>query len=791
MGSDERDSDTRGTAENAGAGTSHRRNRTAAAWREFVVAARADIASVVSRLRRAPATERPRTVRAGYRRLSYLVFGGLAGLGVGALGLSGAMLWALNGMPADLPAPDLGRPAILLEAADGSALGRVGPMHAAVAAREEFPEHVVQAVLSIEDRRFYQHLGIDPIGIARALRANAQAGKIVEGGSTITQQVVKMEIGNDRTYTRKLREALRAVWLELSTGKDEILQRYLNTVYMGGGAHGLPAAARLYFGKEIADVTLAEAAMLAGVIQAPSKFNPLSNAEVARARAEIVIDAMLANGVIDAKAAEDAKARPAMLRATREVQQAGSWFADWVAQETASITGPYTRRIRVRTTLSPPLQALAERLVAEEIINKQDGRSASQAALVAMRPDGAVLAMVGGLNYDDSQFNRATEANRHPGSTFKMFVYGAALLDGRSLDDIIDAGPVNIKGWRPENFGGEVYGRMPLAEAFARSVNTAAVRLAMDVGLDKVAAVARDLGIDARLQPMPSLALGAVEISLLDLTGAFASVRANRKRLEPWGISGFAFDDQARLRTLGPHAGSEPLGAYQEQLVELLRLVVERGTGRAAAVDGFVAGKTGTSQEHRDAWFIGFTDSLVVGVWVGNDDGSPMERVVGGTLPANIWRRFVSEASGLIGREETPVASAPALETRPADVTQPTNAEILTQSTSIREVAPAASSGGRAECDYRACTDAYRSFRASDCTYQPYSGSRAICTLGNDGGQRLQAQQREPVADTHRSEARGEMQCNVDVCAQFYNSFDSSDCSYQPYDGGPRQLCER
>ncbi len=743
--------DAEGASRPSGAATAGRRSRSLEAWGEFLHAVQADTGALIARLRKSRAARPSRPGRAHpYRPVQRLAIGILAFIAFGALALSGAMLWALKGMPAGLPTTELGRPAILLEAADGTALGRVGPLRAPMTAREDFPKHVVQAVLSIEDRRFYYHFGIDPIGIGRAMRANAAAGGIVQGGSTITQQLMKIQVGNDQTYTRKLREGLRAIWLELSTDKDEILTSYLNTVYMGGGAHGFPAAARLYFGKNVSDLSLAEAAMLAGMIKAPSKFNPLSDPQSAQARADLVVDAMLANEAIDQQTAADAKARPATLRTTRDVQQAGSWFADWVAQETASITGPSTRRVRVQTTLSPKLQQLAERVISDEL-GKRTSRSVSQAALVALRPDGAVLAMVGGRDYGDSQFNRATEAKRHPGSAFKLFVYAAALRSGRSLNDTIDASPVDIKGWRPDNFGNETYGRMPLADAFARSVNTAAVRLALDVGLDKVIAMARDLGIDASLRPVPSLALGATEVSLLDLTGAFASVRADRKRVEPWGISAFALDDQQRLRTLGPHAGSETLGQFQKPLVELLRAVVERGTGRAAALNEFAAGKTGTSQNHRDAWFVGFTEKLVVGVWVGNDDNEPMDHVVGGTLPATIWKRFVSEGSPLLAPDSAPAASPP-VASAPTPAPQATNVHPLTQSKSIQDVATELSGGQRAECDYRACANQYQSFRASDCSYQPYSGPRAICTLGAAGG--AQTRPAQTATDARATEQR-------------------------------------
>jgi len=709
---------------------------------------------------------------------------GLVGLAtIGALALTGAMLWVIIDMPLERPG-DAARPALLLETADGEALGRVGSLKFADAARADFPDRLVQAVLSIEDRRFYNHFGIDPLGIARALRRNAEAGGIVEGGSTITQQLVKMRmLGNERTYARKLREALTAIWLELRLGKDEILTRYLNNVYLGGGAHGMPAAARLYFDKRLDELNLAEAAMLAGLIKAPSQYNPLRDPEGARERAALVIDAMVTNGAIDSQVADDTKARPATLHPTAGSTQAGSWFTDWVGREAASVTGSFTRSVRVRTTLDPRLQRLAENVVNGALAREGARVGASQAALVALRPDGAVLAMVGGRDYNKSQFNRAAEANRHPGSAFKLFVYLAALRKGLGPNDTIDAGPVEINGWEPENFGGHEYGRVTLADAFARSINTAAVRLAMDVGLDEVIRAARDLGIDARLPKVPSLALGAVEVSLLDLTGAFASVRAGRMHVEPWGITAFGPEGQARLQTMGPPmiGSQQSLGRYQQPMIDLLQGVVEHGTGRAAALSGFAAGKTGTSQNHRDAWFIGFNESLIVGVWVGNDDGTPMHRVVGGALPASIWKRFMAEATGLIAQSNQ----------RDTNVSDDRSAQASNQP----QISPATQASSDAaqqpQCDYRACASR-RSFRASDCTYQPYSGPRRFCDMrAKPTTPAEQVSQPPSAGEAPPTQARAQAQCNMDVCSRFYSSFDSSDCTYQPYGGGPRRVCER
>jgi 1A family penicillin-binding protein len=612
-----------------------------------------------------------------------------------------ALLWSLSHVPLEAR-PGVGGPSVLVEAANGQPLGRVGPLTDSVA-RAEFPEILVKAVLSIEDRRFFSHWGIDPWGIIRAAFANWTAGTIVEGGSTITQQLVKLQFtGGERNLNRKIREAFMAAWLDFRLGKDEILSRYLNNVYLGAGAYGMAAAARLYFDKRLAELKLSEAAMLAGLIQAPSRFDPTRNLEAARLRSEIVLDAMQATGAIDANAAAAAKANPAALKLSAQTARAGSWYADWIAKhELPKIAGTVKRTMRVRTTLEPEVQRLAEQVVSNALSGPGTARDASEAALVAIRPDGAVIAMVGGRNYNESQFNRAADAQRQPGSTFKLFVYYAALLNGLSPDSTVDASPITIGKWSPDNYGDQQYGQLTLSQAFAQSVNSAAVRLAMTVGLSKVADAARELGLDAPLSEVPSMALGANEVTLLDLTGAFASVRAGRAKLEPWGIAAFGPDTGA-LRSLGAPASSARELPQREPLLRLLREVVDRGTGRAAAIDGRnVAGKTGTSQDYRDAWFVGFTDDLVVGVWVGNDDSSPMKGVTGGSLPALIWRRFVSAATPLLGHSKQPVAAQSAEpDTLPA-------------------------------CDQNACAVRYNSFRSSDCTYQPYAGPRRLCEIQN------------------------------------------------------------
>jgi membrane peptidoglycan carboxypeptidase len=336
--------------------------------------------------------------------------------------------------------------------------------------------------------------------------------------------------------------------------KEAILTEYLNRVYLGGGAYGVSSAARVYFGKRLAALSLAEAAMLAGLIQAPSAYNPIRNPEAARQRAAQVLDAIVATGAIDERTASEAKRAPAEKTAA-EFAPATSWFGDWIARhEYPKVAGKDARTVTVRTTLVPELQQTAERIIADTLKMRLRG-GPSQAALVAMRPDGAVVAMVGGRDYDESQFNRAADARRQPGSAFKLFVYYAALRNGFSLGDVVDASPLRIKRWEPQNFGGRLYGRMTLEQAFAQSVNTAAVRLATDIGLDKVVAAARDLGIDAPLPAVPSLALGTAELTLVDLAGAFASVRAGR-RVDPFGITAFGPENEG-LRTFGAPTGAE------------------------------------------------------------------------------------------------------------------------------------------------------------------------------------------------------------------------------------------
>jgi penicillin-binding protein 1A len=674
------------------------------------------------------------------------------------LAAAGAMLWVLNGIPLQVRASFDG-PSILVEAADGIPVGRVGTLGDAVR-RDAIPEVLVKAVLSIEDRRFFNHHGVDLRGVARAAYVNWSAGGIIEGGSTITQQLAKLQlVGNERNFGRKFREALLAFWMETRLSKDEILTRYLNSVYLGAGVYGMSAAARHFFDKKLKDISLAEAALLAGVIQAPTRYNPTANPDAAQRRAAVVLDAMVEAKVIDVPTAELAKSQAASIHLSKRTEPAASWFADWIARhEYPKMAGTTARPMRVRTSIEPRLQAIAERVVKQTLDRDGTRLGASQAALVALRPDGAVVAMVGGRDYDESQFNRAVDARRQPGSAFKLFVYYAALRQGYRLDDVIDASPVKIKAWQPENYDGEVYDQLTLADAFARSTNSAAIRLALDVGLTNVVSAARELGLTSPLAEVPSMALGTNEVSLLDLTAAFASVRAGRARLEPWGISAFGIEGGGLRRLSAPSGPIKEL-AYKEEMTQLLGRVVSSGTGRGAALDDeSAAGKTGTSQDYRDAWFVGFNRELVVGVWVGNDDRAPMNQVTGGALPATIWREFVTAA-------KLEMNSWPSLPDE-SDSSGPETPEGDTT----------------AQCDVIACAGAFASFRASDCTYQPYTGPRRMCELRPNITSGLPRIARTAAVPGNS--------CDVDICASRFRSFDPATCTYQPYGGGSRAKCD-
>lgn len=704
-------------------GSSEERRGTAAAFRGLMTALAADARNLLigvrlgarrilrrsrrSRRKVAPATiETPDATQNGRARLGFVsVFFAAVALTVSAFAI--LSIWALRDVPWNEIAAGTAEPVIVLEDGEGGPLVTAGAYRGTYTRVDGFPGHLVDAVLAIEDRRFHSHAGLDLRGIGRAAFRNLWSGGVVEGGSTITQQLVKISyLERHRTFRRKIQEAVVALWLDERLGKEEILTRYLNRIYLGAGATGVPAAARIYFDKEPQDLDLAESAMIAGLIRAPSQLNPLTNPEGAGNRAAVVLRAMVETGAISPEEAEIAGSSVAELRPTRAASSAGSWFADWAMEEGREIAGGFGGPVTVRTTFRSSMQKMAEEAVAATLAEKGLEDSELEAAMVVMRPDGAVLAMVGGRDYAKSTFNRAVQARRQPGSTFKLFVYHAAIRAGIPMNARIEDGPVEIGGWSPENFGGGYRGVVTLAEAFARSLNAATVKLAMEVGIDNVAKSARDLGIEAPLTETPSLALGTSEVSLVDITGAYASVRAGRAPVEPYAVESFVVGSEGRAFRAGPpRRPSIDLSAEQGDLVALLGTAVERGTGRAARLDRPAAGKTGTSQNYRDAWFIGFTEELVAGVWIGRDDNAPMPEITGGSLPAEIWKRFMDMAAQ--GRQPE--------ETSPADDAPSASPGLV------------ADSATQPACNVRACQRAYRSFRASDCTFQPYRGPRRMC----------------------------------------------------------------
>ena len=524
-------------------------------------------------------------------------------------------------------------PSVTVLASDGRPIARRGAITAEPVAVEDLPRHVSGAFLAIEDRRFYTHVGVDPWGIARAGVRNLLAGGVREGGSTISQQLAKTSfLTADRTAARKVREALIALWLEAWLSKEEILGRYLSNVYFGDNVYGLRAAARHYFGTTPEELTVPQAAMLAGIVNAPSRLAPTRNLAGAQARSRLVMQAMAETGYIDEEELDRLRVATVRRRPPSSIPT-GTYFADWVLSALPeSDEASYTGR-EVQTTLDRRLQRIAIGTFREARIGN------SEAALVAMRRDGRVVAMLGGRDYARSPFNRATQARRQPGSTFKLFVYLAALRSGMDPDDLVEDRPIERGDWRPRNHGGIYRGDISIAHAFAQSSNVAAVRIARDVGIGNVIRTARDLGVTAPLRNDPSIALGTAEVSLVEMTAAYAAIASGRY---PVVATGFAEPPEDGWG--GWLARERRGGRAFEDMRDLLYRSANSGTGRAAALRTATFGKTGTTQDYRDALFIGFAGDLVVGIWVGNDDNRPMPGVTGGGTPARIWRRFMSRA---------------------------------------------------------------------------------------------------------------------------------------------------
>jgi len=557
------------------------------------------------------------------------------------------LIWLVVTAPLSRALEPLQDPALLIQSDDGHAIARRGAVKEAPVDVAKLNRVTPAAFVAIEDRRFYRHWGIDPRGIARAMVMDLRGRGMRQGGSTITQQFAKTNfLSGDRTIKRKAQEVIIAFWLEAWLTKQEILSRYLSSVYFGDGVYGLRAAAHHYFNRDPENLSLAQSAMLAGMVQAPSRLAPTHNLAGAQKRSRLVLKAMADTGAISqSRARSTALARPLVRSSSVPT---GSYFADWVTPSAQQAQDPDFGEVKVRTTLDRRLQRIAERALAR-------APAGAQAALVAMRPDGRVVAMVGGRSYAQSPFNRVTQARRQPGSAFKLFVYLAALRSGWTPDSMIDDKPITIDGWTPANSDGVYRGKITLREAFARSSNAATVRLSEEVGRANVIRAARDLGITTPLRDSPSLPLGTSGVSLLELPSAYAAIASGRYPVaarglpEPGAPEGLAAFFR-RDGSLDPRRDRAPM-------LDLLYAAANEGTGRRAALRVPTFGKTGTTQENRDALFVGFAGDLVVGVWVGRDDNGSLGKVSGGTVPAQIWRSFMNSALNVDHSPGPPIPS--------------------------------------------------------------------------------------------------------------------------------------
>jgi penicillin-binding protein 1A len=536
--------------------------------------------------------------------------------------------------------------------AKGEVVGRRG---AAVGERltlDDMPAYLPAAFIAMEDRRFYSHHGIDPRGIIRAMLANARAHHMVAGGSTITEQTAKILFTNqERTMSRRWKTEMDAAVLEKSLSKKQILELYLNRIYLGSAAYGVDGAARVYFGKSARNLTLAEAAMLATLTRAPSVFSPRRDLAAAQERADVVLATMVETGAITQEQSQAAHDHPAVV-VDRAAVDARNYYLDAARDEAlrqASQNGQLTLAgdLTVHTMLEPRLQETARR-TAREVMDSKAAKKANahEAAIVVMKLDGAVVAMIGGTDYTESTFNRAIQAHRQPGSAFKPFVYLAALESGLTPWETREDQPVSINGWAPTNFGGRSYGTITLADAMAHSVNTIAVQVAQEVGIDAVVEAAKRCGITSKLTPNASLALGTSEVTPLELTSAFAVFAAGGLKVQPYMVTEVTGADG---RVLYQRKSKEPervvADHVNKDLTAMLFGVVSHGTGFAANLyDREAAGKTGTTQDYHDAWFVGFTTDYVTGVWVGNDNSDAMKGITGGTLPAQIWKVVMKAA---------------------------------------------------------------------------------------------------------------------------------------------------
>jgi len=569
-----------------------------------------------------------------------LKFGVYTGI-VAVIALVVAVVVAMNSLPSYnelVRRDDLGQ-MIRVRAADGSVLVSLGPSFGEWLNYNDIPPIMRSAMVAVEDKRFRSHIGVDPIGLARAVKVRATKGRWTQGGSTITQQLARnIFLTNSRTFGRKMREAILAMALERRFSKDQILELYLNRVYFGGGAYGIDAASRRFFGHSAKTLNLSEAAIIAGLVKAPSNYAPSADAEAAKGRAAVVIRLMQENG--DISAVDAAGAEPADVQIVPAAKQNSvRYFTDWVLPQLDTLIDETVEPIEVWTTLDPNMQKLADQVV------NADTPGGAQGALVALDRDGAVRAMVGGRDYVSSIYNRATQAARQPGSAFKLFVYLAALEAGYKPDSMVSADPISINGWTPRNNGRTFSGQVALRQAFAQSINSVSVRLAQEVGFGTVADMAKRLGVTTPVLTHPSMALGSNEVRLIDMTRAFAAVQRKGVAVAPYGIKRVTTAkgdllyqqqaDESRV-LIAPYVAAE--------MTDLMQTAVMTGTGAAAQIGRPVAGKTGTTTLNRDGWFLGFSSGLTTGVWMGRDDNKVIPGLQGGRAPARAFHDFMIKA---------------------------------------------------------------------------------------------------------------------------------------------------
>ena len=586
---------------------------------------------------KSPASDRPRWKRYTITTLKFGLYGALVGL----VALIVAVAVAMSQLPSYqelTKRDDLGQ-MIRVRAADGSLLISLGPSFGEWLPYEQIPPIMKDAMVSVEDRRFRSHIGVDPLGMARAFKVRIERGRWTQGGSTITQQLARnIFLTNSRTFGRKIREAILALAIERRFSKDQILELYLNRVYFGGGAYGIDAASRRFFGHSADQLTLSEAAIIAGLVKAPSNYSPTADVEAARSRASVVLDLMLEQERISP--ADAATARPAEVKLIPTPKlNSVRYFTDWVLPQLDTLIDESNQPIEVWTTLDPNMQKVADRAI------NANTPAGAQGALVAIDRDGSVRAMVGGRDYVKSIYNRATQATRQPGSSFKLFVYLAALEAGYKATDTIPDEPITINGWSPRNNSRNFAGDVTLRQAFAQSINTVSVRLAQEIGFRSVANIAQRFGITTPVNTHPSMALGSSDVRLIDMTRAYAAVARKGISVTPYGIRRVTTAkgellyqhevDESRV-LVAPHVAA--------QMTDLLQAAVMTGTGAAANIGRPVAGKTGTTSSNKDGWFLGFSSGLTTGVWMGRDDARAIPGLQGGRAPARAFRDFMAPA---------------------------------------------------------------------------------------------------------------------------------------------------